>query len=274
MKDDLVGAITLCASPHRKYTPSDLEIAEELARRAALALDNARLYRRAHEALKARDEFLSVAAHEIRGPLTAIQLSLQSMRRAKVRPEAVPKLLETSEREGRRLAQFVDELLDLGKIREGRLAFHFETVSLGEVVRDVATRLDPDIIRSGSSLALVTEANVVGKWDRFRVDQVVNNLLSNAVKFGLGKPIEVTIGKRAGRARAGHPRRRHRDRARSPAAAVQAVRAGGVGAQLRRSRHRPPHRKDHRRRHGGLDRRRQRTGQRRGVHRRAARRRV
>ncbi len=200
MKDDLVGAITLCASPHRKYSPSDLEIAEELARRAALALDNARLYRRAHEALKARDEFLSVAAHEIRGPLTAIQLSLQSMRRAKVRPETVPKLLETAEREGKRLGQFVDELLDLGKIREGRLAFHFETVSLGEVVRDVATRLDPDIIRSGSSLALVTEANVVGKWDRFRVDQVVNNLLSNAIKFGLGKPIEVTIGKRAARA--------------------------------------------------------------------------
>ena len=73
-------------------------------------------------------------------------------------------------------------------------------MSLGEVVRDVATRLDPDIIRSGSSLALVTEANVVGKWDRFRVDQVVNNLLSNAIKFGLGKPIEVSIGKRAARA--------------------------------------------------------------------------
>ena len=200
MKDDLVGAITLCAPPHRKYSPSDLEVAEELARRAALALDNARLYRRAHEALRARDEFLSVAAHEIRGPLTAIQLALQSMRRAKVRPESLPKLLETADREGRRLAQFVDELLDLGKIREGRLSFHFETVSLGEVVRDVATRLEPDIIRSGSALALVTEENVVGKWDRFRVDQVVHNLLSNAIKFGLGKPIEVRIGVRAGRA--------------------------------------------------------------------------
>ena len=200
MKDDLVGAITLCASPHRKYSTSDLEVAEELARRAALALDNARLYRRAQEALRARDEFLSVAAHEIRGPLTGIQLVMQSMRRSKLRPETLPKLAETAEREGRRLAQFVDELLDLGKIREGRLAFHFETVSLGEVVRDVATRLDPDIIRSGSSLALVTEANVVGKWDRYRVDQVVGNLLSNAIKFGLGKPISVTIGLRGGHA--------------------------------------------------------------------------
>jgi PAS domain S-box-containing protein len=201
MKDNLVGAITLCASPHRKYVASDLEIAEELARRAALALDNARLYRRAQEALRARDEFLTVAAHEIRGPLTAIHLSLQAMRKAKVGPEVMPRLFDTAEREGRRLAQFVDELLDLGKIREGRLAFHFETVSLGELVREVATRLDPDLIRSGSSLALVTEENVVGKWDRFRLEQVVSNLLSNAIKFGLGKPIEVKIGLRDGRAR-------------------------------------------------------------------------
>ena len=200
MKDDLVGAITLCAAPHRKYVARDLEIAEELARRAALALDNARLYRRAQEALRARDEFLSVAAHEIRGPLTSMQLSLQALRRAKVRPESMPKLLDTAEREGRRLAQFVDQLLDLGRIREGRIAFHFETVSLGELVRDVATRLDPDLIRSGSSLSLLTDQNVVGKWDRFRLEQVVQNLLSNAIKFGLGKPIQVTVGRRGGRA--------------------------------------------------------------------------
>jgi len=200
MKDRLVGAITLCASPHRKYIATDLETAEELARRAALALDNARLFRRANEALRARDEFLSVAAHEIRGPLTAMQLSVQAMRKGKVRPENAPKLYESVERESRRLAQFVDELLDLGKIREGRLAFHFENVSLGEVVREVATRLDPELIRSGSSLALVTEENVVGKWDKFRIDQIVHNLLSNAIKFGLGKPIEVTLGVRDGHA--------------------------------------------------------------------------
>ena len=122
------------------------------------------------------------------------------MRKGKVRPENAPKLYESVERESRRLAQFVDELLDLGKIREGRLAFHFENVSLGEVVREVATRLDPELIRSGSSLALVTEENVVGKWDKFRIDQIVHNLLSNAIKFGLGKPIEVTLGVRDGHA--------------------------------------------------------------------------
>jgi signal transduction histidine kinase len=200
MKDNLVGAITFCASAHRRYLPHDLELAEELARRAALALDNARLYRRAQEALRARDEFLSVAAHEIRGPLTAIHLAAQTIRKGRARAESLPSLLGVVEREDRRLAMFVDELLDLGRIAQGRLQLQYETVSLGEVVRDVARRLDTDLIRSGSSLSVVAEANVVGQWDRFRVEQVVANLLSNAIKFGLGRPIEIAIRARAERA--------------------------------------------------------------------------
>jgi signal transduction histidine kinase len=200
MKDTLAGAITFCAGPHRKYQARDVEVAEELARRAALALDNARLYRRAQEALRARDEFLSVAAHEIRGPLTAIHLAAQTIRKGKTRPESLPNMLAIVEREDRRLSQFVDELLDLGRIREGRLQLQYEAVSLGEVVRDVARRLDLELIRSRSSLSVLAEENIVGQWDKFRVDQVVNNLLSNAIKFGLGKPIEIVTRTRSLRA--------------------------------------------------------------------------
>jgi PAS domain S-box-containing protein len=200
MKGALEGAITFCAAAHRRYQPSDVEVAEELARRAAIALDNARLYRRAQEALRARDEFLSVAAHELRGPVTAIHLAAQAIRQGKVRPESLPKMLAVIEREDRRLSQFVDELLDIGRIREGRLQLRFEPVSLGEVVRDVARRLDVDLIRSRSSLSIVAEENIVGQWDRFRLEQVVNNLLSNAIKFGLGRPVEIVTRSRAGRA--------------------------------------------------------------------------
>ncbi len=200
MKDSLAGAITFCAAAHRRYQPRDVEVAEELGRRAALALDNARLYRRAQEALRARDEFLSVAAHEIRGPLTAIHLAAQTIRKGKARPESLSNLLAIIEREDRRLSQFVDELLDLGRIGEGRLQLQYETVSLGEVVRDVGRRLDHELIRSRSSLSVVAEENIVGQWDRFRLEQVVNNLLSNAIKFGLGKPIEILTRARPGRA--------------------------------------------------------------------------
>ena len=68
------------------------------------------------------------------------------------------------------------------------------------MVRDVARRLDLDLIRSGSSLSVVAEENIVGQWDKFRLDQVVNNLLSNAIKFGLGKPVEILTRARSGRA--------------------------------------------------------------------------
>jgi PAS domain S-box-containing protein len=200
MKGSLEGTITFCAAAHRKYQPSDVEVAEELARRAALALDNAWLYRRAQEALRARDEFLSVAAHELRGPVTAIHLAAQAIGRGKMRPEALSNMLGIIEREDRRLSQFVDELLDIGRVREGRLQLQYEAVSLGEVVRDVTRRLDLDLIRSRSSLSVVAEENIVGQWDRFRLEQVVNNLLSNAIKFGLGRPIEIVTRMRSGRA--------------------------------------------------------------------------
>src|SRR5262249_18541331 len=104
------------------------------------------------------------------------------------------------EREDRRLSRFVDELLDLGHFREGRLQLQYEPVSLAEGVRDVSRHLDADIIRSRSSLSIVAEESVVGVWDRFRLEQAVTNLLSNAIKFGLGRPIEVRIRARAGRA--------------------------------------------------------------------------
>jgi CheY-like chemotaxis protein len=123
-------------------------------------------------------------------------MAVQSIRQAKVSPEALPRLFEIVERQDRRLAQFVDEFLDLGRIRAGRLWLEYEEVNLGDVLHDVAARLGPELARSGSSLTLTAQGAVVGQWDRSRLDQVVSNLLSNAIKFGLGKPIEITLGTR------------------------------------------------------------------------------
>jgi PAS domain S-box-containing protein len=202
-KGAVAGAMTFVAPPSRRYTPEDLELAEELARRAALSLENARLYRGAQEALRARDEFLSIAAHEIRAPVTSIHLAVQNLQKSELAGPANLKLLEVMERQDQRLARFVDELLDLDRIRTGRLHFTFEEVDLGTVVRDVAARLGAELAKTGSSLSITTDGRPVGQWDRLRLDQVVTNLLLNAIKFGMGKPIDVTIRARAhdGRAR-------------------------------------------------------------------------
>jgi PAS domain S-box-containing protein len=198
VKGALVGAITFSASASRRYTPEDLELAEELARRAALSVENARLYRGAQEALQARDEFLSIAAHEIRGPVTSMHMAVQGILSGKFSPS--PRVLEIIQREDRRLARFVDELLDIGRIRGGRMQFTYEEVDLSAVVRDAAAGASAELARSGSSLSITIEAQCVGHWDRFRLEQVVANLLSNAIKFGLGKPIAVSVTAHDGRA--------------------------------------------------------------------------
>jgi predicted ATPase/signal transduction histidine kinase/PAS domain-containing protein len=199
VKGALVGAITFAASGSRRYTPEDLELAEELARRAALSVENARLYRGARDALQARDEFLSIAAHEIRGPVTSMHLAVQGILTGKIPPSAMPRALDVIQREDRRLARFVDELLDIGRIRGGRMQFTYEEVDLSDVVRSATAKAAAELARSGSSLSVTTEGQCVGHWDRFRLDQVVTNLLSNAIKFGLGKPIAISVKLHDGR---------------------------------------------------------------------------
>jgi signal transduction histidine kinase/PAS domain-containing protein len=189
-----VGAISFVAPAHRRYETSDLELAEQLAERAALGVENARLYRGAQDALRARDEFLSIVAHEIRSPLTSIHLCAQTMRRKAEHPAELLKSLDIVEREDRRLSRFVDELLDVGRIQGGRFHFDLEQVDFAEVAQSVVAQLGAELARARSPITVTTQGPVWGRWDRFRLEQVVTNLLSNALKFGEGKAVEITIG--------------------------------------------------------------------------------
>jgi signal transduction histidine kinase len=170
-----------------------LALASELGRRTALAIENARALEQAREALRARDEFLSIAAHEIRGPITSIHLAVQTLIERGEVDGSSARLLEAIERADRRLTRFVDELLDVGRIQSDRFHFQSEEVNLSELVREVTARLGEEANQAGSPLSVAIEGEVIGQWDRFRLDQVVTNLLSNAIKFGQGKPIEVRV---------------------------------------------------------------------------------
>lgn len=200
VRDQVLGAMTCLAASGHTYADGDLELVEEVARRAALAIENARLYREAREALRVREEFLAIAAHEIRTPLTSIHLAVQGLHGRELSSEASRKLLATIEREDRRLAQLVADLLDVGRIRSGRLQLELGRVDLVQVVRDVADRLTPERRQYGSALSIEADAQVVGTWDRSRLEQVVANLLSNALKFGRGRPVRVEVHARDARA--------------------------------------------------------------------------
>jgi len=159
------------------------------------------------EAVRARDEFLSIASHELKTPLTAISLQAQIIRRA-TQPNAppnaierVPTLVDQMDRQVRRLARLVDDMLDISRLALGKLALHLETFDLAELAREIVERMAPEITSIGSTLSLDAAEPVIGHWDRFRIDQVLVNLLTNAARYGEGKPIEVAVRATATQAR-------------------------------------------------------------------------
>jgi PAS domain S-box-containing protein len=192
VRGELLGAMNFAAPAERLYAASDLALAEELARRIDLALENARLFRNAKEALAARDEFLAIAAHELRGPLTSLQLAVQGLAQAPP-PAAATQMLAVVERQERRISRFIDELLDVARIRSGEMRFILGPVDLVDVARQAVARLRSELSRSSSSLSMTAPSELIGSWDRSRLEQVVANLLSNAIKFGQGKPIDLRV---------------------------------------------------------------------------------
>ncbi len=202
-----LGVITFVgAESGRRYDEEDLALAEELGRRAAIAVENARLYREARDAVRVRDDFLSIAGHELKTPLAAIQLHLQGLLRLAARgalPDGkrLTDRLEKAVSQGDRLEQLVGELLDVSRITAGRLKLDRERCDLGAVAREVVERFADELALAGCALALSCDGEVVGCWDRLRLDQVVTNLLSNAIKYGRGKPIDLEVARDGERAR-------------------------------------------------------------------------
>lgn len=167
--------------------------------------DRARLWRHAQAEVRERDEFLSIASHELRTPVTALLLQLQLLQRAAQRSiEELPRLFEGKvdvlERQTRRISLLVNELLDVSRMRLGKLELRYEPLDLAEVAREVAAHLRPEIARAGSRLRLELSPST-GRFDRIRIEQVITNLLVNAAKFGGGRPIVLAVEADPSRAR-------------------------------------------------------------------------
>jgi PAS domain S-box-containing protein len=155
------------------------------------------LYRQAQEEVRARDEFLSVASHELRTPVTALHVQVQMLERVVERtgsPPAVRERVESLDRQVRRLAGLVEALLDLSRIRLGRMQLDREELDVSALAREVASPYQADLdLAHGSSIRVVAPQPVLASLDRVRIEQVLGNLLGNAVKFGEGKPVEIRV---------------------------------------------------------------------------------
>jgi signal transduction histidine kinase len=187
-----------------------------LADRAALAIDNARLYRDAQEAIqrqgeslererearaaaqeavRLREEFLSIASHELKTPLATLQIDLQGLSdgRGACDDRAMRKV-ERALRSTKRLTALVDSLLDVSRIATGQLALKAERFDLSLVLTQLVDGLQSSAARAGCVLTIDAQAALFGTWDRLRVEQVVMNLVFNAFKYAGAAPISVTVG--------------------------------------------------------------------------------
>jgi signal transduction histidine kinase len=193
-----LGVITfIAAESGRHYDDADLAVAEDLAHRAALAIDNARLLDEARQAAQARDDFLSIASHELRNPLNALQLVLTGITRsAATHPERVDadwvlRKLSRANAQLSRLVGLVDRLLDVSRLSAGPLVLEPEALDLAALAREVTERHAEHL--PAGQLRIDVAGTVIGEWDRLRLDHVLSNLLANAVKYGEGKPIDVQV---------------------------------------------------------------------------------
>lgn len=153
----------------------------------AASMDEAR-----SQAVRDAMEFLSIASHELKTPLTALKLQAQLMRRL-CHDQDLIAMIEESEQQIDRVTLLVDTLLDVTRISCGQFSLDLEHLTLDRLIRDVARRLRLELELSGCSLELNLADSVSGVWDRMRLEQVMTNIISNAMKYAPGKPIKVSL---------------------------------------------------------------------------------
>ena len=179
------GVITFLGTGRRTcFEANDVALAEELARRAALAVDNARLYRNAQEANRAKDEFLANLSHELRTPLTAILGWAHLLQLGGLEPSQVALGLQTIRQSGEAQARLIDDLLDVSRIVKGKLHLNPVAVDLTAILESAAAAIRPAADAKKHRLEIeMRSGKAVVLGDAARLQQIAWNLLSNAVKF-------------------------------------------------------------------------------------------
>jgi len=162
----------------------------------------------AEDAIRARDEFLQIASHELKTPLTTIILRIQStldsilnQSLANFSGEKLVSSLNIAHDQTRRLQNLIKDLLNFSLITTGKLELELKEENLTEFIKSAVNRFEDHLTVAGSSLKLEATEDIRGLWDQVRLDQAFSNLLTNSIKYGEGSPIEVTVKKEGDKAK-------------------------------------------------------------------------
>jgi signal transduction histidine kinase len=201
-RDRILGALTfISVGSANPYCNEDLKVAQELARRSALAIDNSKLYKEVQKGIILRDDFISIASHELRTPLTSLKMQIHLMRQRlrtflslkNSSQDQLFKLLENSDRQVERLNHLIENVLNVSKITTGQLTLDKTEVDLTQLIRDILDGFELQVKLAKCTVLLEVQSNAKGKWDLIRIEEVVINLLTNAMKYGAGNPIQIQI---------------------------------------------------------------------------------
>lgn len=201
-RNQVIGSFMML-SDDRTYDERDLNTAMSVAKRLAVVIDTAKQFEHLQKSIKARDEFLAIAAHEIRNPLSLIAWQLEPLSeilsRDSIHEADLNKIrssLGSFQRQMERLNPLFNKLLDRSKIDDDHLKLEISSVHLLDLVKNLISRFQAQLASRGIKAILKenqTAQLAVGQWDQDRLEQVVSNLISNAIKYGDGRDIQLEV---------------------------------------------------------------------------------
>jgi signal transduction histidine kinase len=183
--DEILGAMVLVASGARHYDPDELSFAEECARHAAIAIRNARLYSDAQQAIRTRDEVFRMVSHDLRNPVTNIQMTANLLSAASLPDESRQSMLQIIGRASQRMSRLIEDLMTVGRMQQGQgIPIDIDRLDPAVIVDELCTALGVQARAKGVDLQCSRPPSIAAiKADRNRIVQVLTNLVDNAIKF-------------------------------------------------------------------------------------------
>lgn len=197
---EVLGGLFFAHKEVGVFSKQDEEIIEGLAAQAGIAMDNAKLYQNLQDSIKARDAFLSIASHELKTPLTSLTLQSQMRRRQLIKGntaafslEKLKTMFEIDINQLARLNRLIDDMLDISRMRMGKLSLKKERTDLHALSYEVVERFRPQLEEISEAVSYESKGAIWIDADPYRLEQVIANLLTNAMKYGEGKPLEIKV---------------------------------------------------------------------------------
>ena len=186
---------------NRKRLARQLEALERSRRVQEVLLDELRSTKAELEAaVRMRDDFMSIVSHELKTPLNTLILEVQLRKLqlgrnnlAAFSEDRLRQMVDKDERQIQSLIRLIDDMLDVSRIRTGKLSIRPSRADLGKLAASVVENFAPQMEASGCTLLFQRPEPIIGVWDEFRIEQVLANLLTNAMRYGAGKPVQVSV---------------------------------------------------------------------------------